>query len=135
MVLQKKLILEELKNLRADSVEEMKNVRSESERKSKLLAEYQATPLEVVKLENIYDIVDYDSIYDELDSYLKPMRENESSMTELLNKISNRTTRIDNGLDTQYSLMEGGLQKIDSYITKPSRRKRFFESYGRIGSI
>lgn len=127
VVLLEKLILEELKKLRTDSVEEMKNVRSESERKSKLLAEYQATPLEVVKLENIYDIIDSDSIYDDLDSYLKPMRENESSMTELLNKINNRTTRIDNGLDNQYSLMEDGLQKIDSYITKPSRRKRFFE--------
>ena len=44
VVLLEKLILEELKNLRADSVEEMKNVRSESERKSKLLAEYQANP-------------------------------------------------------------------------------------------
>ncbi len=127
VVLLEKLILEELKKLRTDSVEEMKNVRSESERKSKLLAEYQATPLEVVNLENIYDIIDSDSIYDDLDSYLKPMRENESSMTELLNKINNRTTRIDNGLDNQYSLMEDGLQKIDSYITKPSRRKRFFE--------
>ena len=48
VVLLEKHILEELKKLRADSVEEMKNVRTESERKSKLLAEYQATPLEVV---------------------------------------------------------------------------------------
>ena len=44
VVLLEKHILEELKKLRADSVEEMKNVRTESERKSKLLAEYQATP-------------------------------------------------------------------------------------------
>ena len=53
VVLLEKHILEELKKLRADSVEEMKNVRTESERKSKLLAEYQATPMEVVEIDSL----------------------------------------------------------------------------------
>lgn len=57
VVLLEKHILEELKKLRADSVEEMKNVRTESERKSKLLAEYQATPLEVVEIDSLWDII------------------------------------------------------------------------------
>lgn len=123
VVLLEKLILEELKNLRADSVEEMKNVRSESERKSKLLAEYQATPLEVVEIDCLWDIINPDKLVRNFDERLKPLKESGKSMTELLNKINNRTDRIDNGLDNQYSLMEG----LDSYITKPSRRRRFFE--------
>lgn len=57
VVLLEKHILEELKKLRADSVEEMKNVRTESERKSKLLAEYQATPMEVVEIDSLWDII------------------------------------------------------------------------------
>lgn len=123
VVLLEKLILEELKKLRADSVEEMKNVRSESERKSKLLAEYQATPMEVVEIDCLWDLINPDKLVKNFDDRLKPLKESDKSMTELLNKINNRTGRIDNGLDNQYSLMEG----LDSYITKPSRRKRFFE--------
>ena len=127
VVLLEKLILEELKKLRTDSVEEMKNIRSESERKSKLLAEYQANPLEVVEIDSLWDIINPDKLVRNFDERLKPLKESGKSMTELLNKINNRTDRIDNGLDNQYSLMEDGLQKIDSYITKPSRRRRFFE--------
>ena len=123
VVLLEKLILEELKKLRADSVEEMKNVRSESERKSKLLAEYQATPMEVVEIDCLWDLINPDKLVKNFDDRLKPLKESDKSMTELLNKINNRTGRIDNGLDNQYSLMEG----LDSYITKPSRRRRFFE--------
>ena len=62
VVLLEKHILEELKKLRADSVEEMKNVRTESERKSKLLAEYQATPMEVVEIDSLWDIINPDTI-------------------------------------------------------------------------
>ncbi len=123
VVLLEKLILEELKKLRADSVEEMKNVRTESERKSKLLAEYQATPMEVVEIDCLWDLINPDKLVRNFDERLKPLKESDKSMTELLNKINNRTDRIDNGLDNQYSLMEG----LDSYITKPSRRRRFFE--------
>ena len=123
VVLLEKLILEELKKLRTDSVEEMKNVRTESERKSKLLAEYQATPMEVVEIDCLWDLINPDKLVRNFDERLKPLKESDKSMTELLNKINNRTDRIDNGLDNQYSLMEG----LDSYITKPSRRRRFFE--------
>ena len=123
VVLLEKHILEELKKLRADSVEEMKNVRMESERKSKLLAEYQATPLEVVEIDSLWDIINPDTIVRDFDERLRPLKESDKSMAALLNKIDNRTGRIDNGLDNQYSLIEG----LDSYITKPSRRRRFFE--------
>lgn len=123
VVLLEKHILEELKKLRADSVEEMKNVRTESERKSKLLAEYQATPMEVVEIDSLWDIINPDTIVRNFDERLRPLKESDKSMAALLNKIDNRTGRIDNGLDNQYSLIEG----LDSYITKPSRRRRFFE--------
>lgn len=116
VVLLEKHILEELKKLRADSVEEMKNVRTESERKSKLLAEYQATPMEVVEIDSLWDIINPDTIVRNFDERLRPLKESDKSITALLNKI-------DNGLDNQYSLMEG----LDSYITKPSRKRRFFE--------
>ena len=123
VVLLEKHILEELKKLRADSVEEMKNVRTESERKSKLLAEYQATPMEVVEIDCLWDLINPDKLVRNFDERLKPLKESDKSMTELLNKINNRTDRIDNGLYTQHSLMKG----LDSYSTKPSRRRRFFE--------
>ena len=123
VVLLEKHILEELKKLRADSVEEMKNVRTESERKSKLLAEYQATPMEVIEIDSLWDIINPDTIVRDFDERLRPLKESDKSMAALLNKIDNRTGRIDNGLDNQYSLIEG----LDSYITKPSRRRRFFE--------
>lgn len=123
VVLLEKHILEESKKLRADAVEEMKNIRAESERKSKLLAEYQAYPFEVVDIDSLWNIINLDTIVRNFDEYLRPLKGSDKSMAELLNKIDNRTGRIDNRLDNQYSLME----EIDSYITKPSQRKRFFE--------
>ena len=99
VVLLEKLILEELKKLRTDSVEEMTNVRTESERKSKLLAEYQATPMEVVEIDCLWDLINPDKLVRNFDERLKPLKESDKSMTELLNKINNRTDRIDNGLD------------------------------------
>lgn len=103
VVLLEKHILEEIKKLRADSVEEMKNVRTESERKSKLLAEYQATPMEVVEIDSLWDIINPDTIVRNFDERLRPLKESDKSMAALLNKIDNRTVRIDNGLDNQYS--------------------------------
>ena len=73
VVLLEKHILEELKKLRADSVEEMKNVRTESERKSKLRAEYQATPMEVVEIDSLWDIINPDTIVRNFDERLRPL--------------------------------------------------------------